>query len=250
MYYAVLVKLQVFSDISIHVVYTSASSPVYVLPPPTTLLGALAYPYLISKGYLGEVTKDRCSPAVELVDKVPYASAGSTGYLGYRFLERILQLPYLRKEHQRDVGRWWGVAQRGGVVFRDDELYVLYIVRDPEIAKYAWGIVRIGRKESHVSAREVYVKKVTEVVSRNVNIVNTFMYAPSQLFYYCENAIKVQLPIICGENFCAPGKLRVDEFYVPSSDKMKCTVNTDHAAVLNIEGMEIAVPIEYARGNS
>ncbi|MEM0240969.1 MAG: type I-A CRISPR-associated protein Cas5a [Candidatus Nezhaarchaeales archaeon] len=249
MYHAMLVKLQVFSDVAVHLVYTSASSPVYMFPPPTTLLGALAYPYSISKGVSSEVVKGTCSPAIELIDKVPYASAGSKGYVGYRFLERILQLPYLKKEHQKDINRWWGVAQRGGIVFYDDELYVLYIIRDPEIAKYAWGIVRIGRKESHVSVREVYVKKVTEVVSPESDIVYTYMYAPARLFYSCENAVKIQLPIISSENMCASDIHRVDEFYVPLSNGMKCTVNTNFAAVLNIGGVETAIPREYVREN-
>lgn len=252
MYTAVLVRLQVFSDISVHLPYTSASSPVYPLPPPTTLLGALAYSYLKGANIANEIIKDPdsddvCSPAIKLVNDVPYASAGSKGYIGYRFLERIYQAPYLRKDYQQQERQWWGIAQRGGITFHDDELYIFYITRDVSIAKYAWGIVRIGRKESHVSVIDVQIKRVSEVAVPDITDILTFMYAPSKLFHSCENAIEIELPVISRENFCRASKPSVEKFYIPLGDRMKCNVKKTYGTVLDMNGVYVVVPNEYLR---
>ncbi|MEM1873845.1 MAG: type I-A CRISPR-associated protein Cas5a [Acidilobaceae archaeon] len=232
---------------SVSLVYTSASSPVYPLPPPTTLLGALAFPYLRIKG---EIAVDTCSQDLRaLVDNVPYASAGSRAFITHRFLERIYQLPYLRVQHRKDEKMWWDVAQRGGTVFQDDELYVLYVARDENMLRYAWGIARVGRKESHVIVRNVHIKKISETIVPEAISVYTIMYAPKNLLTACENAIEVELPTISYENMCRGSRdLRVltERFYLPLDGGMKCNVAKDRGVVVEIEGVRAVIPREYA----
>jgi len=222
--YALLVELEVFSEVSIGPPLIGPASPPIPAPPPTTLLGTLAYPYLRERGVPDVVYVDGkpCSPAVKMIEKVYYASAGFYGRVEQRTLERVIQTFYLRKQNLLDVKKLWGVAQRGFTSYADDRLYLFYIVSDFELAKYAYGITRVGRKESIVVVRNVVVKPLEELVSSERD-GSTIFYTPKDCAKPCEGSFKFKMSKLYKDNLCKAVKPEIlEEYYVPGFDGMRC----------------------------
>lgn len=248
MYYALFVELDVFFDVSVYYPQTSQATPSYPLPPPTTLVGSLAYPLNREKGVLEVVTtpeEQMCSSAVKLLDDVHYATSGSLGYVTYKSLERIHQHLYMRKEHWKHIDLAWSVAPRGGSTFLDDKLYVLYITKNPELASYAWGITRIGRKESHVIVRDVNLFRLEDLATEKLE-ESTYFYVPATIIHSCTNYIEVNMPTLSRENYCAGVTPRTEKFYVPMfHDSMKCELDKDKGIFIRIKDMYVPIPKEF-----
>ena len=62
-----------------------------------------------------------------------------------------------------------------------DVSYIAYIVTNPDLAKYAWGITRIGRKEDLAVVRDVRVIPLSKLKRVNSSIINTRFYVPASL---------------------------------------------------------------------
>jgi len=221
--YGVLVELDVFSEVSVSPQLIGPSSPTLPAPPPTTLLGALAYPYLRKKK-VSEVTYVNgkpCSPVVELISKVHYASAGFYARTEQRVLERVNQTLYLRRAHLDKLEMAWTVAQRGITIYADDKLYLFYIVSDPRLIQYAWGITRVGRKESIVVVRNVIVGLLEDLIAEEHEGLTIF-YTPKNAAEWCEGASEVRMNILDVDNLCKIETPKAGQFYIPDFDGMKC----------------------------
>jgi CRISPR-associated protein Cas5a/b/c len=222
--YALLVELEVFSEISIGPPLIGPALPALPAPPPTTLLGALSYPYLREQTIpeVVYVNNKMCSPAVKLIDKVHYVSAGFYGRIEQRALERVIQTFYLRKEHLKDVMKLWSVAQRGLTVYADNKLYLFYVISDPELAKYAYGITRVGRKESIVVVRSVVLKPLKELVTNELDGLTIF-YTPKECAERCEGSFEVKMSTIHEDNLCKTLTPKVvEKYYIAGFDGMRC----------------------------
>ncbi len=246
--YAVFVELNVFSQYSTYLPSTSASSEAYPLPPPTTLVGALAYPYTRLKYGVREYINGY-SPAIELINEVKYASAGiplDEIIVPTKNIERLYQHIYLRPDYRRDVGRAYTVGVRP--VLYANKMYLLYIVRGskPDIIKYSYGIIRVGRKESLVSVNKVYVYKVDDIISSD-KVCETKFYFPSRIaLNWVEKDVsgtEINMPAIRKENF-GKGKIYYEKYVVPipfSLNPIRVAIN-DKGLILKINNTCVPVP--------
>ena len=253
--YLALVKMQTFSPISIAVPLTYLSSPVYPLPPQTTLLGALAYPLLRNSP---KELEQSCSPTVKLLDHVVYATAGAEGYTITRTIERMYNTVYQKSSRWIEADKAeatpidrkgekggeklrWGILATGYVTYLNNSLYILYISKSIDILQYVYGITRIGKKEGLVSVEEVLIDEANKYIDASATKAETIFYVPRHLAE-CYPAKVYSMPILHRDNFCQSIRPQVQEFYVPLEvGKMVCRV-LDNATVLRVNDLEVVIP--------
>uniref|UniRef100_A0A7J2TCD2 Type I-A CRISPR-associated protein Cas5 n=1 Tax=Ignisphaera aggregans TaxID=334771 RepID=A0A7J2TCD2_9CREN len=249
-HYFALIELQTFSPISISAPLTYLSSPVYPLPPPTTLIGALAYPIL--RESLNELEQG-CSTAKKLLEHVTYAVAGAGGYVMSRSIERMYNTIYQKpnrwaidKKHESHPLRW-SILVAGYVQYLNNSLYVLYISKDKNILRYVYGISRVGKKEGVVSVEKVLIDEVSKYIVRDPpSAIETIFYTPSYIAE-CQFARLYSMPMLHRNNFCRGLRPQLQDFYVPLElGRMVCRVLGD-AAILNIEDLNIIIPESAVR---
>jgi CRISPR-associated protein Cas5 subtype I-A len=173
-----VMSLELFSPITIRIPYTPYHSGSYPLPPPSTIKGAIAYPYAIDRG-LPERMHRR---AIEEVgERVVYASAAYTSILVRSTqLERFYQAIYQKPYRMADPALRWGVYFNDGYI-AFSKLLIFLLLRDEELVKYLYSIVRIGRKETIASVEEVIVGRPELVEHTSI----------CQLFYYPKGIAEV-----------------------------------------------------------
>ena len=184
---------------SVRAVYTSAASRPYPLPPPTTLVGALAAAYARIKG-LSEVTiKNEIlySRAVELINKVLWATMKIYSYAAmYSDMGRLVRTHYLRDEYRRDPKRWFGVSSVGKV-YTSSAFRILYILRGANDLPYdvlGRSITSLGSKEGLVHIRNSRIARA--VVTNKKYDVETPYYTLRRLVenYDIGTGIIVKMP--------------------------------------------------------
>lgn len=250
MRYAVLVKLKVPYGISVYYPQATTTAPAYPLPPPTTLVGALAYPYLrkISNSEVELVGGRPYSPARKLLGKVLYASAGAEGYSVSRDVERVFQAIYLRREYWGRAEMLYTIGVRGVIYYLDDNLYLLYVVSDRSLADYAYGIVRLGRKESIVTVEDVIIEKIEDVVKAvGRGSFKTIFYYPIRVATGCqEGAYIVHMPKLSEVNFTSTKLPETEEYCVPRG--VVASELREGGALVSIGELDIPVPREVVVG--
>uniref|UniRef100_A0A7C5UTE3 Type I-A CRISPR-associated protein Cas5 n=1 Tax=Ignisphaera aggregans TaxID=334771 RepID=A0A7C5UTE3_9CREN len=215
--YAVFVEVTVFGPIAVYIPYSTTSTNIYLLPPPTTLVGALAYAYKRSLNNFKELDEDGSSQALEIIENgdVLYASAGiDEPYTVSRSIEKVYQHIYLRSEHWKRSEMAYTVGVRPSIITR--KLYILYIVANGNIARYSYGITRIGRKESLVAVDNVEIAPLKSVVSKS-RYCETGFYFPlsiAQEYSPKDMWIKVDMPILARENFMKKS-IKTEKYVVP-----------------------------------
>jgi len=163
---ALLVKLRLHWGYSVKQPAFSASQPSFKLPPPTTLIGALAAAAAMSEGWPEAYLEGDSvySSAARILKTVPWATLRMLTMdpdllAETRDLTRVLIAPYVRRDNLYPGSPYiWAVQSHGKIYAPAAALEVLYIVRDGEadkLYKYAWGITRLGSKESIVSVNRV-----------------------------------------------------------------------------------------------
>ncbi|MHB9301897.1 type I-A CRISPR-associated protein Cas5a [Thermofilum pendens] len=247
MLYAVLVELEARFPISVSIPFVLTSSDSYPLPPPTTLVGALAYPYLRVKGQYSEYL-DGFSPAKELLGKVVYASAGvASMYTVSRTVERVLQAPYLQPHNLRSVDMFYTVGTR--MLVYTDALYAFYVVNDPDLVKCAYGIFRLGRKESLVSVSKVVAEPLDKVLSYETEACTRF-YFPKKI---SDNLLgpyeEIDMPVLDESNYRGSTKPLTERFVVPPpfEEREVCVELNNEGAVVEIATERGAVGIPIPR---
>ncbi|MEM4429831.1 MAG: type I-A CRISPR-associated protein Cas5a [Thermofilaceae archaeon] len=224
--YALLVRLSLHSPISVFVPLTSISADSFLLPPPTTLVGAIAYPYFRLRGSYMELVND-CSPAVELVEqgKVLYAAAAPVyTYVTFRTVERVYQHIYLRKDYWSRLEMAYTIAARRCTL--TDQLYAFYLITDPELIRCAYGIVRVGRKEGLVSVEEVIFEEASKIIRDDTECETRFYFPRAIAQDYDRDAGVIErLPRLTPENFrksiSDPRSIPYEEYVVPSPLSLK-----------------------------
>jgi CRISPR-associated protein Cas5a/b/c len=246
--YAVLVEISTFGPISVFIPYASTSANTYLLPPPTTLVGALAYAYKRSLNDFKELDEDGSSPAFEMIDKglVLYASAGvDEQYSFTKSVERVYQHIYLRSKYWSDVDMTYTVGVRSATIAR--KLLAFYIVSSKDVARCSYGIVRIGRKESLVSVDNVVIAPLKEVLS-NERSCDTVFYFPLSIAkkYSGDTWIEVDMPKLVKENF-EKKTVVTEKYVVPKPFAFsRATVELNEYGVtikMNVCGNIFAIPI-------
>lgn len=256
--YAVVAKLTLHSPLSFFTPFTTTSADTFLLPPPTSLVGALAYPYFRARGYHPELIGGS-SPAVELIKpprRVLYAAAAPVlTYSRFRTVERVYQHIYLRREYQRNIGMAYTVAARGCVL--TNQLYAFYLVTDPELAEYAYGIVRIGRKEGLTSVEEVVCEELSKI-AQDESSCKTRFYFPKAIALDYANAVIERMPRLDPLNFekriSDPRMIPYEDYVAPSPfalEPVSVTLNERGLLLfvtMSNESLYIPVPREVLEG--
>ena len=152
---------------------TSAGGSSLSLPPPSTVVGAIARGVALNKRW-GEVYgREAYSTAYKLARHLLAAGAGLLeGFVApYASTMRFLSIPYLRRENRRNVNLWFS-AQAFGLVAAGDSRLCLAAVFSESIAEEgvrlrdleaaAWSIIYLGAKEGLVSVEEAGATEVEE----------------------------------------------------------------------------------------
>ncbi len=227
---------------SVRVVSESAAAHPYLAPPPSTLIGALAYGLSVVKGFSEclEVDGGLYSSAVkakELVRWAAFAYAAKGKVFGlpapHTDMVKVFRLPYQRGARhtwdQKDM--WFGACGHGKVYAPLMGFKILYLIDDDrasgelsehDIVKACYSICRLGSRESLVSVTNVEVSRRIEELTRCP--VKTRFYFPRRLVksYREEQGIVISLPIPSHTMFAVKPQRPVtladhEDYVVPSS---------------------------------
>jgi len=229
----------------------SASQPSFKFPPPTTLLGALS----ASLVYCEEATEvfadgDRLySYAAKILDVAPWVTFRFTGIedLGFlletRDLTRTLIAQYVRSDNVYPLSPYvWAVQTHGKIYAPTIALDVVYLAREEatkRIARCAWGITRVGTKESIVSVRSIDILDVKLATGETVETQYSFNRALAEPI--AGEYVTSRLPVPDREWFRL-GEVRdpsrfMDEFVIPKpGSPVKARVKNGGVA-LEVEGV-------------
>ena len=154
----------------------SAGQPSLRFPPPTSLLGALAYPLHLqeAKPEMVAVGGNLYSSTVELLDSVPWvcyriSNLDPRSLVETKDISRVLIAPYQRGENVYPGSpNIWAVQVHGKIYAPTLTLDIVYVVANSkvDIAKLvqaAWGIARLGVKEAIASTVNVELLDATPV---------------------------------------------------------------------------------------
>jgi CRISPR-associated protein Cas5a/b/c len=233
--YAVLAKTSAFGSLATFVPYSTVSANTYPLPPPTTLVGALAYAYLRSRNDFRELASDGSSLASELLKSraVLYAVAGTDEpFTIIQTTERVYQHIYLRAEHRKRMDMAYTVGVRSGTILKN--FYMFFIVSDSELAKYCYAITRVGRKESLVAVENVEVTPLSKAVTEG-RYCETYFYFPMSIaeeYGPTDMWMQIDMPTLVQENFAKRG-IVTERFVVPKPFTLtRATVRLNESGVV------------------
>lgn len=235
---------------SVRLVTESAGAQYYPYPPPSTLIGALAYGVSAVKGLpecvvtpAGRGGAGVLSTAAQVHRAVRWAafafsdrfSTGRAAAVGYSDFIRAFRLPYQRgTRHTWDQSEmWYGVNAHGRVYACGAGFKVIYLADEErlgelglgerDLLRAAYSIVRVGARESLVSVvsaevtGDVEVRKAGEVRGP----LEVEYYFPARLAESVERAELVHLPRLDPRLWefrpASPIALHEhEEFYAPS----------------------------------
>jgi CRISPR-associated protein Cas5a/b/c len=234
----------------------SASQPALKFPPPTTLIGALSYPYTRVNGPEVESKSGQLySSSIRLLDHVLWACYKIVDFdprmlVETRDIIRALIVPYVRSEHVYPGSKFlWAIQVHGKVCAPALKLDTVFIVDDDSaetVSQYAWGIARVGSKESIVSVESVSVLDIeTEEKS---DVVSTSFCFPKELAQNIKGGyVEEMMPAPSREWFML-GTIRdvskyMQAFAIPI-EKVEVSLSST-ATALYVKGLE---PIIVPRG--
>ncbi|MEL9941019.1 MAG: type I-A CRISPR-associated protein Cas5a [Ignisphaera sp.] len=248
--YAVLAEISTYGTISTYTPLASISAETYLLPPPTTIVGALHYAYKRASNDFKELKDAGYSPATELVEgkRVLYAAAGIAKPVTVsKTIEKLYQHIYMRKQHWSRTQMAYTIGVRPVAIV--DKLYIFLIVNGEDLAKYCYAITRLGRKESLVAVDNVISVPVEKALTSE-RFCETGFYFPHKIAKeYSPKGlwVEVDMPALHRDNYLK--KSIVLERYVmpaPYSD-VKATVHlNENGVVLSIrsaDGKAIKIPV-------
>jgi CRISPR-associated protein Cas5a/b/c len=208
---------------SVRLVTESAGAQYYPYPPPSTLIGALAYGVSAIKGLpeciispAGKGSNAILSTVAQIHRAVRWATFAYSskfpqrpvGAVGYSDFIRAFRLPYQRgQRHTWDQSEmWYGVNAHGRVYACGAGFKSIYLINEKglkelelsetDLLRGAYSVVRIGARESLVSVfsaevtRDVKVQMPEEVKEP----LDIEYYFPARLAKDVERAELIQLP--------------------------------------------------------
>ncbi|ADN51066.1 type I-A CRISPR-associated protein Cas5a [Vulcanisaeta distributa] len=213
---AFAVRLKMHGPITVQYPTLSTAGGSYMLPPPSTLIGALYFAHTARNGVYKEVEEfnnDECSPAYGWVKNgvVLDAVAIPVGKMAMtNTLLRLFNWTRSTKENPYTVG-YMGLSYI-------TELVAIYAVRDDmfnELKRSAWGIVRLGKKEGLVSVLEVSDVEVIAGTQERLIVNSYFPKDVASLMQYKYDIF--MFPDPSSKNTYCGGKPAIKE-YVFSED--------------------------------
>lgn len=175
------VHLKLHWGFSIRKPYFSASQPSFKVPPPSTLIGALARAFASYKRLPEVIAKaskhgrEYYSSCVELLRFCKWVTVAVIdenmlpfeGPIETKDLMRALIAPYLRRSNIYPGSRMLYAPQaHGKIYFPDLDMVASYFVNDEivkDLERIAWSIVAVGSKESVACTVNVKVLDLREI---------------------------------------------------------------------------------------
>ncbi len=183
---------------SVRVPRASAGGDSYIVPPITTILGAL------SRGYCSDyAVKSNVSCTKEFIDKfssdlfwVTYGVEDPM-LIPYSDLLREERVPYRRSKYRdiKEVTNWFGVSAFGKVYGAGASFSIVLLLNKENVefwSKLGWQIVSLGTKESLVTITDV---KVVDVVESNEEEFYVMYYMPEECLKNKEGFETVNMPV-------------------------------------------------------
>ncbi|MHC1637483.1 MAG: type I-A CRISPR-associated protein Cas5a [Candidatus Nezhaarchaeales archaeon] len=202
---------------SIRMVSESAAANPYPIPPPSTLIGALAYGYATTKREPECHEKGSFSTAAKVFDYVLWASFALKWSNGQCLTSctdmiRMFSLIYQRGERHewKYHDMWFGVRGHGKTYYPNGAFAAIYLLKDEAVKmlfnheesllKAAYSITRIGSKESLTSIVSAEISRDFRQVSPPLR---TSFYFPARLVkaYDERYVISATLPILSREMY-------------------------------------------------
>jgi len=207
-----LVEGEIHWGYSIRAVSESAAAHPYTVPPPSTLMGALAFG--IAQLHL---RKPEClyedgklySFTVKVFDHTLWATmslGGSSLVTPSSDMIKMFSLIYQRGERHKleywEKGMWFGVRGHGKMYNPNGNFKILYVINDrlideigseQNLIKAAYQISRLGSKESIVNINSALLSTKLEVM-RDKRPLRTSFYFPTELAEDVADAVIVTLP--------------------------------------------------------
>ena len=168
---------------SIRVPLQSAAGKSYPVPPPSTIIGALAKPYCVNNiGY--SVNRDTSCTIDFIKHKILTGEVKWITYglikgaaVPYSDISRELRSPY-KQSSKRSISDAFGVAAFGKTYSPSSEFIIIIILGDSAVdsdwVKLSWQITSIGSKESLITITNVGINAVNESVSEFKRVVTYF----------------------------------------------------------------------------
>ncbi|MEM1898807.1 MAG: type I-A CRISPR-associated protein Cas5a [Sulfolobales archaeon] len=216
----VVVKARIFWGYSIKQPTQTAAQDSIPLPPPTTVLGAIAAPY--AKYFkLPETLKiggNTYSTTAKLLidDLIKYCSAGLLESTAVKYSDTSRSIMLIYQKHKER--KYHFAAQAVGKVYTPswkENLLLVYIVDDKYselISKISWGIISLGSKEGIVSVCDVITSDVKKLEVRN-QLVKTPFITPSRIAFCEAGCAEIKLCRISPDSYLS-GSVCVEEDYL------------------------------------
>jgi len=183
---------------SIRVPRVSAGGESYIVPPITTILGAL------SRGYCVDyAVKDNVSCTQTFINKhirdifwVTYGTE-EPSLMPYSDLLREERVPYKQQKYRtiEESSQWFGVSAFGKVYGANSVFKIAILLNTENVefwSKLGWQITSLGSKESLVSITDV---KVVDVSEANEEEFSTIFYAPDECISKKEEFEAISMPV-------------------------------------------------------
>ncbi|MCX8186883.1 MAG: type I-A CRISPR-associated protein Cas5a [Sulfolobales archaeon] len=215
----IIAKAKVFWGYSIKQPTQTAAQDPIPLPPPTTVLGALASPYAkyLKLPEVVKVNNRNYSTAVKLLldDVVRYSTSGlmDSTAVKYSDISKNIMLIY-----QRHKGKeYYFAVQAMGKVYtptmRESLLLAFIVNKDTELmSKLCWGITAIGNKEGLISVYDVATYDLKLIENTN-QLIETPFITPSRIARCEAGCVEIDLCTLSTDSYIS-GKVCTKEPYL------------------------------------
>lgn len=177
---------------------TSAGGDSYIVPPITTILGALSRGYCVDYAVKNNVscTENFINEHIKDLFWVTYGTEDPS-LIPYSDLLREERVPYRQSKYRKieSSGDWFGVSAFGKVYGVNSTFKIALLLNTSDIefwSKIGWQITSLGSKESLVSVTDVKVADVSEPEDEESS---TIFYIPDECISNKEYFEVVNMPV-------------------------------------------------------
>lgn len=232
----VLAKAKVLWGYSIKYPTQSGAQDSSPLPPPTTVLGALAASYAryMKLPETRRVDDKIQSTSARLLSDgiVRYCTSGITRPLAAKHSDVSRNIILIYQKHKQRSFHF--AAQAMGKVYAplptsnpDDRLLLVYVVDDDHaelVSKLAWGITSIGNREGMVSVDDVLVHELETVDEK---VIETPFMTPSDMAKCVRGCMEVEWCSLSIGSYEAERVCEASRFLVPTYPGLKSIFGGD-----------------------
>ncbi|MEM1983564.1 MAG: type I-A CRISPR-associated protein Cas5a [Sulfolobales archaeon] len=240
----VIVKARIFWGYSIKQPAQTAAQDSTPLPPPTTVLGALASSYAryFKLPEIIKINDNIYSTAAKLLmdNIIKYCTSGlMEPAVKYSDISRNIMLTYQRHK-QKDyhfavqaMGKVYSPSNKGGIL-------LAYIVNKEYdlISKISWGITTIGSKEGMVSVYDVITTDIKKVEIRKNQIIKTPFITPADIARCEKGCTEVSLCSLSPDSYLAESVCREEKYLIPVYPEIKDIYGGESMVLKVIDNVE------------